>query len=52
LFEPISFASEIMGLFWARKTGARLVTTFDLGRGLVAYGGFPKERMGLFVAWQ
>lgn len=30
----------------AKKTGARLVTTFDLGKGMVAYGGFPKEQMG------
>ena len=30
----------------AKKTGARLVTTFDLGQALVAYGGFPKEQLG------
>ena len=30
----------------AKKTGARLVTTFDLGKGMVTYGGFPKEQMG------
>lgn len=30
----------------AKKTGAKLVSTFDLGRGLVAYAGFPKEQMG------
>lgn len=29
----------------AKKTGARLVTTFDLGKGMVTYGGFPKEQM-------
>jgi L-ascorbate metabolism protein UlaG (beta-lactamase superfamily) len=29
-----------------KKTGARLVSTFDLGRALVQYGGFPKEQMG------
>ena len=46
-FDDVGNAAEI-----ARKTGAKLVTTFDLGRGLAAYGGFPKERMGLFVAWQ
>lgn len=27
----------------AQKTGARLVSTFDLGRALVQYGGYPKE---------
>lgn len=30
----------------AKRTGARLVTTFDLGKGMVTYGGFPKEQMG------
>ena len=30
----------------AKKTGARLVTTFDLGKAMVTYGGFPKEQMG------
>lgn len=30
----------------AKKTGARLVTTFDLGKGLVTYAGFPKEQIG------
>ena len=30
----------------AKKTGARLVTTFDLGKGMVTYGGYPKEQMG------
>ena len=30
----------------AKKTGARLVTTFDLGKGLVAYAGFPKDQIG------
>lgn len=30
----------------AKKTGAKLVSTFDLGRGLVTYAGFPKEQMG------
>lgn len=29
-----------------KKTGARLVSTFDLGRALVQYGGYPKEQMG------
>jgi L-ascorbate metabolism protein UlaG (beta-lactamase superfamily) len=30
----------------AKKTGAKLVSTFDLGQALVAYGGFPKEQAG------
>lgn len=30
----------------AKKTGARLVTTFDLGKGMSTYGGYPKEQMG------
>lgn len=30
----------------AKKTGAKLVSTFDLGRGLVTYAGFPKDQMG------
>lgn len=30
----------------AKKTHARLVTTFDLGNALVTYGGFPKEQVG------
>ncbi|MBE7454227.1 MAG: metal-dependent hydrolase [Kofleriaceae bacterium] len=30
----------------AKKTGARLVTTFDLGKGLVAELGFPGDRLG------
>ena len=30
----------------AKKTGARLVTTFDLGKGLVTYGGYPQEQSG------
>jgi len=30
----------------ARKTGARLVSTFDLGRALVQYGGYPKDQIG------
>ena len=30
----------------AKKTGARLVSTFDLGKGLVTYAGFPKEQLG------
>ncbi len=30
----------------AQKTGARLVTTFDLGRALTTYGGYPEKQMG------
>ncbi len=29
-----------------KKTGAKLVTTFDLGKALTQYGGYPKEQMG------
>lgn len=28
------------------QTGARLVTTYDLGKSLVAYAGYPKEQVG------
>lgn len=31
----------------AKKTGAHLVSTFDLGNALVSYGGFPKAQAGL-----
>jgi L-ascorbate metabolism protein UlaG (beta-lactamase superfamily) len=30
----------------AQKTGARLVSTIDLGKAIVQYGGYPKEQMG------
>jgi L-ascorbate metabolism protein UlaG (beta-lactamase superfamily) len=30
----------------AKKTGARLVSTFDLGKSLASYGGYPKEQLG------
>ena len=30
----------------ARKTGAKLVTTFDLGKALATYGGYPEKQMG------
>jgi L-ascorbate metabolism protein UlaG (beta-lactamase superfamily) len=30
----------------AKKTHARLVSTFDLGSSLATYGGFPKEQIG------
>lgn len=31
----------------AKRTGARLVTTFDLGRAMSQYGGYPKEQLGM-----
>lgn len=31
----------------AKKTGAHLVSTFDLGNALVTYGGFPRAQAGL-----
>ena len=40
-FDHVGNAPEI-----AAKTGARLVTTFDLGKGVITYGGYPKEQMG------
>ena len=30
----------------AKKTGAKLVSTFDLGKSLTQYSGYPKEQMG------
>ena len=30
----------------ARKTGARLVSTYDLGKSLSQYGGYPEKQMG------
>ena len=40
-FDHVGNSAEIAG-----KTGAKLVTTFDLGRALATYGGYPKEQMG------
>ena len=31
----------------AKKTGARLVSTFDLGKALAQYGGYPAEQTGM-----
>ena len=31
----------------AKKTGARLVATYDLGQALAQYGGYPKVQMGM-----
>lgn len=30
----------------AKKTGARLVATFDLGQAMAKYGGYPEKQMG------
>ncbi|MCE5180320.1 MAG: metal-dependent hydrolase [Betaproteobacteria bacterium] len=30
----------------AKKTGAKLVSTFDLGKALATYGGYPEKQMG------
>jgi len=30
----------------AKKTGARLVSTFDLGKAMTLYGGYPVDQMG------
>jgi L-ascorbate metabolism protein UlaG (beta-lactamase superfamily) len=40
-FDHVGNSAEI-----ARKTGARLVTTFDLGKALATYGGYPEKQMG------
>ncbi len=40
-FDHVGNAVEI-----AKKTGAKLVSTFDLGKALAQYGGYPKELMG------
>lgn len=40
-FDHLGDAVEI-----ARKTDARIVTTFDLGNALAQYAGYPKEQMG------
>ncbi|AGY58488.1 metal-dependent hydrolase [Gloeobacter kilaueensis] len=39
-FDHVGQAGEI-----ARRTGAKLVTTLDLGNALARYGGFPKDQM-------
>ncbi len=31
----------------ARKTGVMLVSTFDLGKAMVRYGGYPEKQVGL-----
>lgn len=40
-FDHVGNSSEI-----AQKTGAKLVTTFDLGKALTMYGGYPEKQMG------
>jgi L-ascorbate metabolism protein UlaG (beta-lactamase superfamily) len=40
-FDHVGNAAEI-----AKRTGAKLVSTFDLGRALVQYGGYPKDQIG------
>jgi L-ascorbate metabolism protein UlaG (beta-lactamase superfamily) len=40
-FDHVGNAVEI-----AKKTGAKLVTTFDLGNALAAYGDYPKNQVG------
>lgn len=40
-FDHVGNSAEI-----AKKTGARLVTTFDLGKALATYGGYPEKQMG------
>lgn len=41
-FDHVGEAAEI-----ARKTGAKLVSTFDLGKSLVEHAGFPKDQAGM-----
>lgn len=41
-FDHVGQAVEI-----AKRTGAKLVATYDLGNALVQYGGFPKDQFGL-----
>lgn len=41
-FDHVGSATEI-----AKKTQAKLVTTYDLGNAISAYGGYPKEQAGL-----
>jgi L-ascorbate metabolism protein UlaG (beta-lactamase superfamily) len=41
-FDHVGNSAEI-----AKKTGARLVATFDLGKAMVMYGGFPEKQFGM-----
>lgn len=40
-FDHVGNSAEI-----AKKTGAKLVSTFDLGKALATYGGYPANQMG------
>jgi len=40
-FDHVGNSTEI-----AQKTGAQLVATFDLGKAMVLYGGFPEKQFG------
>lgn len=40
-FDHVGNSAEI-----AAKTGAKLVTTFDLGKALATYGAYPEKQMG------
>ncbi|WP_243688739.1 metal-dependent hydrolase [Geotalea toluenoxydans] len=40
-FDHVGDSSEI-----AKKTGAQLVASFDLGKAMVQYGGFPEKQFG------
>lgn len=40
-FDHVGNSAEI-----AKKTGARLVSTFDLGKAIATYGGYPEKQMG------
>lgn len=41
-FDHVGNSAEI-----ARKTGAKLVATFDLGKALTTYGGYPANQAGM-----
>ncbi|MCL4471004.1 MAG: metal-dependent hydrolase [Gammaproteobacteria bacterium] len=40
-FDHVGNSAEI-----AKRTGARLVSTFDLGKAVAQYGGYPKDQVG------
>jgi len=41
-FDHVGNSTEI-----ANKTGAKLVATFDVGKAMVLYGGFPEKQFGM-----
>lgn len=41
-FDHVGNSTEI-----AKQTGAKLVATFDLGKAMVQYGGFPEKQFGM-----